>query len=562
MKIQALIQFAYPYRHRLLLVGLIMLTEVMVTLSIPWLGGHLAGNLIDLKSIDLGLIVGLLLIALALQALLRFLSRYMSGKVSENLLADLRDRIYRHVQSLPIEFHHSRRQGEIIALITYEAAQLSNFLSSVLVSLLPLSLTITGATILMLSIDKNLAIFMVSMVFILSFSLKLFSRNIRGLAASLQQAQSEAVGIVQQNLEMMPAIKYFVKEDDEAERYAAQLQKAKRLSLKQQLFYAAIDPAVHFLSTATIIMTLWFANQSLHSGAMSSVDLIRILLLAAVIARPLASLANVYGQIQTARGTLARLHDVLSADPESGYSGVKQIEKLSGEISFNNVSFAYPSRDGTIQSVNLHIQPGETIALVGENGSGKSTMIELLLRMYEPTEGAIKVDGIDIKELNVSSLRRQIGIVPQRILLFNGSVLDNIAYGKYHASKADVIEAAKLAQAHEFIMALPDAYETEIGDRGIRLSGGQSQRIALARALLKNPAILILDEATSMFDLEGEDNFIEASKALLKNRTVVLITHRPAILAVADRILYFAKGQIQKEIINHLPFEHASETEG
>ena len=263
------------------------------------------------------------------------------------------------------------------------------------------------------------------------------------------------------------------------------------------------------------------------------------------MSRPVGALAHVYGQIQTAHGTLARLQSVLGQSVEPGYGSLGRLSEARGSISFKGVTFAYPRRDPTLRGVDLDIRPGEVIALTGSNGAGKSTLIKLLLRYYEPAQGDICVDGRNIRSFNISDLRRQIGLVGQHVQLFNGTIRANIAYGKDDATDDEIEAAARLVQSWEFITELPQGLDTEIGDHGVRLSGGQRQRVALARALVKNPPILMLDEATAMYDLEGESAFIAACGTALKGRTVILITHRSASLPMADRTVCVHHGKIE-----------------
>ena len=263
---------------------------------------------------------------------------------------------------------------------------------------------------------------------------------------------------------------------------------------------------------------------------------------AALLTQPASQLALIYGQIQTARGALARLQSVLREDPEPGYAASGMMQSAKGEIEFKQVCFAYPDRHNTLDNLNLHIAAGETVALIGQNGAGKSTIISLLLRFYDPVSGVITLDGRDITTIQLQELRKRIGLVPQRPLLFNGTIRENVAFGFENADESRIEAAVRLSQAHDFIRALPNGFDTVIGDHGIKLSGGQRQRIALARALIKDPQILILDEATSMYDLEGESAFVEASITALAGRTVILVTHRPGSLALADRVITLENG--------------------
>jgi len=271
-------------------------------------------------------------------------------------------------------------------------------------------------------------------------------------------------------------------------------------------------------------------------------DLVRLLLYGMLMSWPLASLANVYGEIQTVRGAAERVLDVFSVQPEPYQEDKPAMPPIRGAVRFEGLWFRYRGRDELLRGMSLDIRPGETIALTGPNGSGKSTLAHLLIRLIEPDRGRILIDGIDISQVELTSLRRQIGLIDQSVLLLNGTVAENIAYGRLDAAPQALTAAAKAAHAHEFIAALPDGYQTLIGDQGVKLSGGQKQRVALARALLKDPAILIMDEATSMFDPEGEMAFIRECHEVLQSRTVILITHRPESLKLADRIYRLDRG--------------------
>ena len=538
---------AQPHRARLLAVAAMMLLGSVATLAMPWLVGQLAGEILtsSLTTDSQALVAGLLAL-FAVQALLAFGSNWLSARTSYALLADLRRALHDHLQVLPLAFHEARRQGETLALMTWEIARLNDFVTRTLVAVPPLLLTASGAVVLMFLIDPMLAMLVPVLVPAFYLALKLVGRRLRGLAVELQQAEAAAVGIAEENLSMLPAIKSFTREEVESKRYGEQIAQVTSLSLRQARINAALQPLVQFIIGAAVVAFLWLAGRTLQAGAMSPGELISFLLYAAVLTRPVASLANLYGQVQTARGTLARLGSVLAEQPEPGLTARGHIDRARGEIEFRDVNFAYAGRRAALYEVNLTIPAGQTVAFVGENGAGKSTLIALLQQLHAPQKGAIFLDSHDIATLALRDLRRQIGVVPQRALLFNGTVRDNIGFGLEGATEAQIHAAARLGQAHDFITRLPQGYDTEIGDHGVRLSGGQRQRIALARALLKDPPILVLDEATSMFDLEGERAFIAACADAFRNRTVILVTHRPASLALADRILQVHDGQVNE----------------
>jgi ATP-binding cassette, subfamily B, bacterial len=544
MHVRALLRFARPYRFKLAICIALMLAETASSLAIPWLGGQFAGRMLAAANKDARAILLALLALFAIQAALKFVNGYILGRTAEQVLADLRIRIYDHLQALPLSFHHESIKGDILALITNEVGQLSSYITSTLPSIVPLLLTVTGAVVLMFRIDPQLGALVAVMVPVFFLMLKVIGRRLRPLASQLQQAQAAAVAIAEENLGMLPAIKSFTRESEESLRHSRQIRRVLELSTLQQRIYAGLEPAIQFTAAAGTVILLWVASARVSAGTMTPDEIVSFLLYAALLTRPVSGLANLYGRTQVARGALSRLGAVLSVRPEDILATGASLKLAGGDIKLRNVSFTYPGRPSTLQDIDLHFHAGEIVALTGENGAGKSTLVHLLLRLYEPDSGQILIDGTDITKVSLQSLRSQIGLVPQRALLFNGTVRDNIRFGKSDARDREIEAAARAAQAHKFITHLPKGYDTIIGDQGVRLSGGQQQRLALARALLKSPKILILDEATSMFDPEGERALVEECRHTLAGRTVILITHRPASLALADRIVKLEKGRV------------------
>ncbi len=544
MNLSLLLGHAAPYRRSLVFAGALMLGETAATLALPWIGGQFLAGVITVAEIDVGAIVALLLALFAAQALFRFFSNYVLSRTSQQILADLRRRIYDHLISLPLGFFQQRRQGDILAILTYEVEQLSGFLTGTMLNFVPLMLTALGAVVLMVRIDPQLALLVVLLVPAFYLLLRLMGRRLRPLSERVRQAQATGVAIAQDGISMLPVVKAFNREGFESGRYGAQMREAMLLGITVQRIYAALAPVTQFLVAAAVVLLLALASGRVNSGEMPPSELISFLLYAALLTRPVASLSGLYGQTQMARGRLQRLQEVLEEPPEPLGEGRPLPGPARGEIAFEGVHFAHTGRLATLAGIDLRIGAGETVALTGENGAGKTTLVHLLLRFHDPDSGRILIDGTDIATVSPASLRAQIGLVPQNVLLVHGTVRENIAYGAPDATSGEIERAARLAQAHDFITGLPQGYETEIGDQGVRLSGGQRHRLALARALVKDPPILILDEVTAMFDPEGERTFVEDARAAFAERTVILITHRPASLALADRIVRLAHGRV------------------
>ena len=542
--LRVLLGYALPYRSGLALCALLMVAESGVALAVPWLGGRVAEGMLSHRMLNTGSVLLALLALFAVQALLKFGNGYLLSRSEEHIVADLRIRIYDHLQALPLGFYHQRRQGEILALLTHDVEKLSDFISGTLLSVIPLLVTVAGALLFMFHIDPMLSLIAAVLVPVFYLILKVIGRRLRPLASLLQEAHAGAVAIAEENLGMLPAIKTFTREPQESARYRSQIDHILTLSRRQRAIYAGLGPGIQLLAAAGIVLVLWLAGERVSGGTMGPGELVTFLLYTGLLTRPVSALADVYGQTQTARGALERLMQVLTERPEPLSHIGHELRAVRGEIEFRAVNFAYPNRPPALADVNLHIRAGETVAIIGPNGAGKSTLAHLLMRIHEPLSGCIYIDGTDIADVTLHSLRRQIGVVPQHVLLFNGSARDNIAYGHPDPSLQAIEAAARAARAHDFIVDLPQGYDTLIGDRGVRLSGGQQQRLALARALLKDPPILILDEATAMFDPEGEREFLEECREVLEQRTVLLITHRPASLALADRVVELVDGKI------------------
>ena len=521
-----------------------MLLETGSMLYIPWLMGMLAGGLISVDKVSVSQIALLLFVLLTLKAGLQITRGYVLAQTSEKILAATRTETYTHLQYLPMRYFKTHKTGRIMSFVNDDAYILGTFISSTLLQLIPLILTVMGASIALFIIEPYLALFIVFCLPLYFILMKLLGKKIQSLSRRLQDENAKSVAILEENFTNIETTKAFSREKETIALFAKQMDELRIVSAKLMEAKAIISPLVLWLTTSSILLFIWLNRMVFLADDITASELVSFLAYAALLAQPMAGLIGSWGQVKSVQGALTRLNNVYSKQTESFDQGLRP-DPINGAIEFRNIHYSYPERAPLLQGLNLKIYAGETIALIGENGSGKSTLIDLLVRFIDPDIGDIFLDDHPISQINLKYLRDQIGLVSQHPLLFDGTLLSNITYGRPDASYQEIKNAIRASQLDKFAAKCPLGLNTIIGEKGVFLSGGEKQRLSLSRALITDPKILVLDETTAMFDLESECSFVHDMKEVLKNRTVIIITHRPESISLADRIFRFENSCIQ-----------------
>ena len=548
-KLGGIFRFILPYKVSFFLGLGFLLFSSLTLLTFPFV----AGKLIDTAQgkdwivTDINSIALMLLGILAVQSIFSFFRVWLFSLVSERSMRDIRMTLYNRLVRLPMTFFDQRRTGELISRITADVSMLQDTFSVTLAELFRQVVTLMAGVVFLMFTTPKLTLFMLATFPVLVIIAMVFGKFIRKLSKATQDELAAANVIVEETLQSISTVKSFVGEDYEAARYGSGLNRVVGVALKAAKFRGAFISFIIFALFGGIVAVMWYGASLVSSGAMSVGELVSFVLYTTFIGGSIAGLGDIYGQVQKAIGSSERVLEILEEQEEAS-SGIIQAN-FKGKIAFDQISFRYPTRPEVevLKSLSFYVNPGEKIALAGHSGAGKSTIIQLLLRFYEAKQGEIKVDDRLLSDWELASLRAHIGIVPQEVLLFGGSIRENISYAKPNASEAELIDAAKKANAWQFISQFPEGMGTLVGERGVKLSGGQRQRIAIARAILKDPSILILDEATSSLDAESESLVQEALDKLMKGRTTIIIAHRLATIRKVDRIYALSDGKIVEE---------------
>ncbi|MDX2249269.1 MAG: ABC transporter transmembrane domain-containing protein [Bacteroidia bacterium] len=485
---------------------------------------------------------------LSIQAVFSFLRIVLFARVSEKAMADIRLDLYRKIITLPIPFFEQRRVGELNSRISADVTQLQDMLSYSLAEFLRQILTFTiGVSILVVMISTKLTLFMLGTFPLIIIAALIFGRYIRKLSKTTQDLLAESNTIVEETFQSVSIVKAFANELLETIKYKTALGKVVRTALRAAAFRGAFVSFIFVALFGGIILVIWFGAHMINSGEIAIGQLVSFILYTTFIGGSVAGMGDLYGQLQKTIGASERIREILSETPELILGEEeKAAAEIQGAIQFREVEFAYPARPEVtvLKAFNLDIAAGEKIALVGQSGAGKSTIAQLLMRFYPVGGGEIWVDGKNITDYDLAAYRKNLGVVPQEVILFGGTIRENIAYGRPKATDEEITDAAIKANAWDFIQGFPEKMDTIVGERGIKLSGGQRQRIAIARAILKDPAILILDEATSSLDAESESLVQSALNKLMEGRTTVIIAHRLSTIRQVDRIYVLNEGRI------------------
>ncbi|MDB4904511.1 MAG: Multidrug resistance transporter ATP-binding/permease protein BmrA [Mucilaginibacter sp.] len=553
-QVARLLSYVKPYRGKFIAAMFFLFLSSLVGLSFP----QFLGALIDAAQgkhkysflpATLNGIGLLALIVLFAQAFVSFFRVLWFVQVAERSLADIRRDTYFKLITLPMNFFSNRRVGELNSRISADLSQIQDAITTTLAEMIRQLILLTGGITFLVIVSPKLTLTLLMIMPVLVVIAVFFGRFIRKLSRQAQDKLAESNTVVEETLQGIASVKAFVNEAYEAGRYDKNLRDVVKLAVKGAKFRGLFASFVVFCLFGAIVAVIWYGSVMVSHGQLTIGKLTEFVIYGIFVAASMGSFPELYANMQKAVGASERVLEILDENGEEVSireqdNVIKQ--KIEGNLSFSNVVFAYPSRSEltVLNDISFDAAAGQKVAIVGPSGSGKSTMAALILQFYHPQSGTILFDGKPADSYSLTDIRNQVAIVPQDVMLFGGSILENIAYGKLRASKDEIIQAAQRANAHQFITSFPEAYDTIVGERGVKLSGGQRQRIAIARALLKNPSILILDEATSSLDSESERLVQEALEELMKNRTSVIIAHRLSTIREADKIIVLEKGKI------------------
>jgi ABC-type multidrug transport system fused ATPase/permease subunit len=550
-------KYVLPYKLKFSLGLFFLLMSSLTFMSFPGLIGRLMGGddvsdsaidqFFNLQNIDQ--VALLLLAAFTLQAFFSFMRIFLFADVTERAIASIRQDTYGHLITLPMTFFSNHRVGELNSRISNDISQLQDTFMTTLAEMVRQIITIVIGISLLFFYSAELTIVMLVSLPIMMLVAFFFGKFIRKLSKKTQSTLAEAQVVVDETLQAIQSVKSYANESFERNRYNLITEEVRKIAMKGAKWRGAFASFIILGLFGAIVLVIWYGVKLKNAGEIGMDELMSFILYSVFVGGSIGGVADIFGKVQKAIGSTESLFDLIDESPELTNKGDSSIRIQDGSIAFESVAFSYPSRmdKPVLKEVSFEVQAGQKIAVVGPSGAGKSTIAALLLRFYDPTQGGIRIGGNLADSYDLTVLRNSLALVPQEILLFGGSIKENISYGKPGATEEEIKLAAKKANALEFINGFPEGFDTLVGERGIQLSGGQRQRVAIARAILKDPKILILDEATSSLDAESERIVQEALETLMEGRTSVIIAHRLSTIRKADKIVVLDHGTIREE---------------
>lgn len=540
------LKYIKPYWKRGLAAGICTIIAAGGTAYLPFVIKDMVDQVLSEKNTTmLNWIVLSIIVVFVIRGIAYYGQSYLMNYVGQRVIIDIRKAVFEKLQRLSMSFYDKHKTGTIMSYVTNDVSALQSAMVDNVVEMITETVILVASIVMMIYLDWKLFLVTFATFPVVLFFIDSFGKRIRKSGSRIQEAAADITSVLQEVASSPRVIKSFVREGYEVERFDKENMNNFRANMKYAQLSSTLTPTIEFVAAVGVSIILWYGGNSVINGSITAGSLVAFLTYAVNISNPIKRLSRVIGNIQKALAAAQRVFDVLDLPEDiKNAPDAKALPPVKGDVRFKDVCFAYNESEEVLSHVSFEVKPGEMIAFVGPSGAGKSTVASLLPRFYDATNGSITIDGQDIRKVTLDSLREQVGIVPQETVLFNGSVYDNILYGRLDATREEVEAAAKAANAHDFIMQLPNGYETMLGDRGMNISGGQRQRISIARAILKNPQILILDEATSALDTESERVVQEALDRLMVGRTSFVIAHRLSTIKNADKIMVLEKGQL------------------
>jgi len=545
-----LLSLARPYWRRLVLAALCLVVGGVVQLAFPYAMKILIDSaLVTRDTALLNRTIFLLITALVLSGLFNFVKTYQTAYVGERIVADVRELIYSHLQKLSLSYYDDHRTGDLMSHVSNDAGLIQNTLSSNMLMIPQHIVTLVVGVIMLLVMDWRLTLFLACVVPVMALGSAVFGGYVRKLSRKIQEQLSVGMIVMEETLSCQRIVKAFAREEFETNRFRRALEEFFQTTIRRAWLQAAFGAAMTTVVFIGLAALFWYGGHQVMAGSLTPGTLIAFMLYAVFVASPLGALARFYSDFQHALGASDRIFKLLETVPTiKDAPDAYPLPEIKGQLTLKNVTFSYGAQPEAerqvLKDVSIEVEPCNTLAIVGPSGAGKTTLVNLIPRLYEPQSGAITIDGHDIARVTQKSLRETLAIVPQEATLFSGSIRENILYGKPEAKHEEIEAAARAANAYEFISQLPEGFDTIVGERGVKLSGGQRQRIAIARAILKDPHLLILDEATSSLDNESERLVQEALERLMQGRTTLVIAHRLTTIERADQIIVLKEGEV------------------